>query len=288
MQSPNLHPDPRTTKIRAAREDFTHSLQEFLARTATGRARLEFLGTEQVVASESFHFENPSRAPRLLQGPSGTGIWLVDWNDLALRWLVQEMLGGGCSEPASDSLEVMTEIERSLADAAIEFCVRALEQAWESCDSPRLEELRQPARRRLCSALAQQQQLVCWKFQMVSGARREPISIGIPRDFLHQHGLLGNPAACDSSAREDGSDSRSDDDESSVQRHGELIARRIRMPRLKLLNLRVGDLLTTDASTDQPMELHLDGFAPFLARPVAYQGARAALLLEPISPPAPE
>jgi len=207
----------------------------------------------------------------LFAGPRRCGTWLAEFSPGLLRVLVQKMLGGRTELAAR--ARAWSPVEARIAQRAIQGLQDAWSWAWQAELQGSLTWLADPAAAGGQRAAAAQQTLLRVRARVQVGDQRGTLTLAVPWLLAERCGPPGdsdvlNEGPSDATARV-----RPEYQEVTLELSPGAISA------FELLDLRVGDLLTTDHEVDRAARVCVAGSPRFAARLGARGPFKAVQLL---------
>lgn len=201
--------------------------------------------------------------------------------ELPVLYPMIDRLLGGCSEDEQPPRRPLSDIEKPLAARLVRSIVQHLPPARNDDESRKIELDRVESNPRLIRAMPMDELVVAVEFQVAVGSRRgmmrlcvpcrtvQPTEIGVSSEINTDHTgdyRPQNDAVVDST--------------SSVEVHVTLASTPITAA--ELTSLRVGDIVATETSADEPAVVSLCGEPKYLAKPGACRSRKAVRITSPI------
>ncbi len=279
-------------KVTAAHESFVRGFATALAPLM----RCPVEGTISVVEEQPYaelinRLSNPTFVCVLRAAPL-SGPLALDFGPSILFPLIDRMLGGG-REPGPIMRRPLTDIESRLAGRLASIALGELVKAWSGIADlqPSVERTENdPQAARIAAPTDSSLGLGC---ELSMHASRGLVTLCIPTSALAQ---LAAARAAGKQAGEPHSpapriveppEDRPADGRGADGATVELVARlaRTQITAKEMLSLRVGDIITTTARADAPVEVCVDGTPKYLAQPGTHEGRKAVQIDRPIDAP---
>jgi len=271
-----------------------HSLHESIARNfgavVSGILRtmveVKLLSVDQMTYSEFvFSLDNPScfniLNPRPLEGN-----WILDIAP-ALSYAVIDRMLGGDAEPGPLIRRPLTEIENRLVGRLVNAFLVQLHDAWRNVVTLEIDIDRVESNPQLVQIVPPNEVVILVCFEVTLGKNRGMINLCIPfntverfNSQLSNNGWVGyGKTKPTETTRQTISDNV---DVASVDLVVTLAKSKIRTA--DLLDLNVGDVITTEQDVSSALELSVQGVPKFNARPGAFRGKKAVRIEGLIDP----
>ncbi|MGB0596883.1 MAG: flagellar motor switch protein FliM [Rubripirellula sp.] len=262
-----------------------HSLHETLARNfgaaISGMLRtmieVKLFSVDQLTYSEFvFSLDNPS-CFNVLRADPLEGNWVLDIAPSLSYAIIDRMLGGD-PEPDDSIRRPLTEIETRLIGRVVQQFLIRLTEAWENITPLELSIESVESNPQLVQIVPPNEVVIVVGFEMLLGKNRGMLNLCIPFNTIENYNskLSGNgwvgygKATPTEETRQRVSSSV---DAAPVDVVVTLARSKIRTA--DLLDLSVGDIITTEKETQEPLELAVQDVPKFHARPGAFKGKKA-------------
>ena len=262
-----------------------HSLHESLARnfgaSVSGMLRtmieVKLLSVDQLTYSEFvFSLDNPSCFNVLAVEPL-EGNWILDIAPTLSYSIIDRMLGGD-PDPNEAIRRPLTEIENRLIGRVVELFLVQLKNSWENIVELDLTIEKVESNPQLVQIVPPNEVVILVGFEVLLGKNRGMLNLCIPFNTVEQfnaklsrNGWVGYGKSNPSDETRDAiSTSMSD---APVDIIVTLARSKIRTG--DLLELAVGDVITTEKEVKDPLELSVQDVPKFHARVGAFKGKKA-------------
>ncbi len=186
--------------------------------------------------------------------------------------MIERMLGGDLSA-ATIQQRPLTEIERRLAVRIVELFLEQWKAVCKHVDSLDLETVTVDSSPCHAVALACKETVTHIPFEMSLGSATGTMSLVIPRSIADNcEPSVGDTQRYQTPSR----DGRSEDPV-----HVAVVLAETRLPAADIRDLQVGDVMDTEKSTDDPLEVTVDGEPRFEGKPGILDGHKAVRIEEP-------
>ena len=262
-----------------------HSLHESLARnfgaSVSGMLRtmieVKLLSVDQLTYSEFvFSLDNPSCFNVLKPEPLD-GNWILDIAPTLSYAVIDRMLGGD-PNPNDTIRRPLTEIENRLIGRVVELFLTQLKSAWENIVELELSVESVESNPQLVQIVPPNEVVILVGFEVLLGKNRGMLNLCIPfntienyNSKLSRNGWVGYGKGTPT-ARDAWQDHRSVD-AAPVDIVVTLARSKIRTG--DLLELSVGDIITTEKEVHYPLELAIQDVPKFHAKAGAFKGKKA-------------
>jgi len=226
----------------------------------------------------------PASCSCVVAATSLEGELVLDVAGSILSPMIARLLGGD-PDRHRPARRPLTEIDQRLARRIVALLVDELGAAWSQPAEERLELARVEDDPRRAGVLPASQPVVVARFELALGECRGPIGLCIPSDLagqLAERLAAAPPSAADSILPEAAEQIGRALDDSLVEFRVELAHTRATAG--ELLNLAVGDVITTDQPADAPLVVELDGQTRLEVRPGIHEGQKAVQIEKRIDP----
>jgi flagellar motor switch protein FliM len=262
-----------------------HSLHESIARNfgavVSGMLRtmveVKLLSVDQMTYSEFvFSLDNPSCFNIMTVQPL-EGNWILDIAP-ALSYAVIDRMLGGDADAGPMIRRPLTEIENRLVGRLVNAFLVQLHDAWRNVVNLEIEIERVESNPQLVQIVPPNEVVILVCFEVTLGKNRGMINLCIPfntverfNSQLSNNGWVGYGKTKPTEATRQTISSNVD--VAAVDLVVTLARSKIRTA--DLLDLNVGDVITTEQDVSAPLELSVQGVPKFSARPGAYRGKKA-------------
>ncbi|MEM6363062.1 MAG: flagellar motor switch protein FliM [Planctomycetota bacterium] len=271
-----------------------HSLHEQIARnfgaSISGMLRtmieVKLLSVDQLTYSEFvFSLDNPSCFNVLTVEPL-EGNWILDIAPALTYSVIDRMLGGD-PVPGETIRRPLTEIETRLICRVVEQFLAQIGPAWENVVEikPKIEATE--SNPQLVQIVPPNEVVILVGFEVLLGKNRGMMNLCIPFNTIEKHnaklsrnGWVGyGKSEPNEQSRRTIADAV---DAAPVDVVVTLARSRIRTS--DLLDLGVGDIITTEQEVAKPLELSIQDVPKFTASPGAYRGKKAVQVQHAVEP----
>jgi len=262
-----------------------HSLHESIARNfgavVSGMLRtmveVKLLSVDQMTYSEFvFSLDNPSCFNIMTVQPL-EGNWILDIAP-ALSYAVIDRMLGGDADAGPMIRRPLTEIENRLVGRLVNAFLVQLDDAWRNVVNLEIEIERVESNPQLVQIVPPNEVVILVCFEVTLGKNRGMINLCIPFNTVERfNSQLSNNGWVGYGKTKPTEGTRqqisSNVDIAAVDLVVTLARSKIRTA--DLLDLNVGDVITTEQDVSAPLELSVQGVPKFNARPGAYRGKKA-------------
>lgn len=262
-----------------------HSLHESIARNfgavVSGMLRtmveIKLLSVDQMTYSEFvFSLDNPSCFNIMTVQPL-EGNWILDIAP-ALSYAVIDRMLGGDADAGPMIRRPLTEIENRLVGRLVNAFLIQLHDAWRNVVHLEIEIERVESNPQLVQIVPPNEVVILVCFEVTLGKNRGMINLCIPFNTVERfNSQLSNNGWVGYGKTKPTEGTRqqisSNVDIAAVDLVVTLARSKIRTA--DLLDLNVGDVITTEQDVSAPLELSVQGVPKFSARPGAYRGKKA-------------
>ncbi len=274
-----------------------HSLHEALARnfgaSISGMLRtmieVKLLSVDQLTYSEFvFSLDNPSCFNVLKPNPLD-GNWILDIAPTLSYAVIDRMLGGDPS-PNDTIRRPLTEIENRLVGRVVQIFLAQLKSVWDAIIELDLEVESVESNPQLVQIVPPNEVVILVGFEVLLGKNRGMMNLCIPfntiENFnaqLSRNGWVGYGKG--KPTRESRGTITSTVDRAPVDIVVTLARSTIRTG--DLLDLSVGDIITTEKEVNEPLEFAVQDVPKFQARAGAFKGKKAVRIESIVEKPKP-
>jgi flagellar motor switch protein FliM len=268
--------------LQSLHEGFGRNFGAALSALLRNIVEVKLTSVDQLTYSEFvFSLENPT-CFNLLRAEPLEGNLILDINPSILYPIIDRLLGGG-KEAGSVSRRPLTEIEKRLVSRITNLFLEELRQAWEAVLPLELSVARVESNPQLVQIVPPNEVVVLISFELTLGEVRGMMNLCIPFNSIER---IGNKLATNNwmSYSRTGVSQQTKD---LLAKHldGSLIELIVTLAETTittrdLLDLRVGDIITTDKDRRSPLEVNVQGLVKYHASPGALKGRKAIQIEE--------
>ena len=276
--------------LQTLHEGFSRNFAAGLSAMLRSMVEVKLTSVDQLTYSEFvFSLENPT-CFNLLKAEPLEGSLILDMSPSVLYPLIDRLLGGG-REGSVLARRPLTEIELRLVNRITTLFIKELQSAWENVLPLEITVERVESNPQLVQIVPPNEVVVLISFELTLGDIRGMFNLCIPFNSLEQvSGNLsanswisyGRPKATTESVQKLSSAIQSSLVEMNVQ------LAKTRITTSELIGLRVGDIITTNHDTRQPLLVTVESYAKFQARPGEYKGHKAICIEGTLETPPPD
>lgn len=272
--------------LQSMHEGFGRNFGAALSGLLRNIVEVKLTSVDQLTYSEFiFSLENPSCFNLLTASPL-EGNLILDINPSILYPIIDRLLGGG-KESSPVSRRPLTEIELTLVSRITSLFLRELRIAWENVLELQLHVVRVESNPQLVQIVPPNEVVVLISFELTIGDVRGMMNLCIPFNSIERIGgkLTANTwfAYGTSEVSEESRQALSSQIDGASVELGVTLAETT-ITTEDLLELRVGDVITTSKDAREPLKVSVNGVTKFLAYPGAFKG-RKAIQVDAILPP---
>ncbi|MCC9604344.1 flagellar motor switch protein FliM [Blastopirellula sp. JC732] len=272
--------------LQSMHEGFGRNFGAALSGLLRNIVEVKLTSVDQLTYSEFiFSLENPSCFNLLTASPL-EGNLILDINPSILYPIIDRLLGGG-KESSPVSRRPLTEIELTLVSRITSLFLRELRIAWENVLELQLHVVRVESNPQLVQIVPPNEVVVLISFELTIGDVRGMMNLCIPFNSIERIGgkLTANTwfAYGSSEINDESRQALSTQIDGASVELGVTLAETT-ITTEDLLELRVGDVITTNKDSREPLQVSVNGVTKFLAYPGAYKG-RKAIQVDAILPP---
>ncbi|MBI1248120.1 flagellar motor switch protein FliM [bacterium] len=263
--------------LQSMHEGFSRNFGAALSALLRSIVEVKLTSVDQLTYSEFvFSLENPSCFNLLVAEPL-EGNLILDINPSILYPIIDRLLGGG-KESTPTSRRPLTEIELTLVTRITDLFLVELKEAWENVLPLDLRVVRVESNPQLVQIVPPNEVVVLVSFELAIGDVRGMINLCIPFNSIERvsNKLTANTWFAYGST-EATPESRASMgihlDQAPVELDVILAETTISME--DLLDLRVGDVITTEKDSRTPLQVNVNGTPTFQAFAGAFKGRKA-------------
>ncbi len=268
--------------LQSLHEGFGRNFGAALSALLRNIVEVKLTSVDQLTYSEFvFSLENPT-CFNLLKADPLEGHLILDINPSILYPIIDRLLGGG-KEAGSVSRRPLTEIEKRLVSRITNLFLEELRHAWEAVIQLKLSVERVESNPQLVQIVPPNEVIVLISFELTLGEVRGMMNLCIPFNSIER---IGNKLTTNnwmSYSRTGVSDATKN--LLSKQLDGSLVEVIVTLAETHittsdLLELRVGDIITTDKDRRAALEVAVQGLTKYKASPGALKGRKAIQIEE--------
>ncbi len=273
--------------LQTLHEGFGRNYGAALSALLRSIVEVKLTSVDQLTYSEFvFGLENPT-CFNLIQANPLEGHFILDISPIVLYPVIDRLLGGG-KETNTPSRRPLTEIELRIVGRITQLFTAELRKAWENVVDLDLQVVRVESNPQLVQVVPPNEVVVLITFELAITDVRGMFNLCIPFNSIERIGgkLSANSWTSYSRRAATGEDIRRTTqnlNRATVEMVAELASTVISTG--DLINLRIGDVITTEHDCHRPLIVRVAGVDRFLARPGAYKGHKAILVDEVVTPP---
>lgn len=262
-----------------------HSLHEALARNfgaaVSGMLRtmieVKLLSVDQLTYSEFiFSLDNPSCFNVLTPNPLN-GNWVLDIAPSLSYAIIDRMLGGD-PNPSDTIRRPLTEIENRLIGRVVATFLRQLENAWENIVELDLDVDSVESNPQLVQIVPPNEVVILVGFEVLLGKNRGMLNLCIPFNTIENYNSKLSRNGWVGYGKGTPTEQTRGKITSSVDHAPVDIVVTLARSKIKtgdLLDLSVGDIITTEKEVNEPLELAVQDVPKYHAQPGAFKGKKA-------------
>lgn len=237
----------------------------------------KLISVDQLTYSEFVYSLEIPTCFNLLRPVPLEGNWILDLSPSILYPIIDRMLGGSSSSE-STLKRPLSDIELRLTSRVTNTFLRELTDAWKNTIAIDFELQRVESNPQLVQIVPPNEVVVLVSIELTMGKSRGMVNLCIPFNTIERMGakLTNNIWVGYASAKSDGATQKQIKEllgESKVELVVNLASSTIRA--VDLLNLQVGDVVTTEKDVRTPMEIEIEGVGKFEGKPGAFKGKKA-------------
>ncbi|MBA2115671.1 flagellar motor switch protein FliM [Bremerella alba] len=263
--------------LQSMHEGFSRNFGAALSALLRSIVEVKLTSVDQLTYSEFvFSLENPSCFNLLVAEPL-EGNLILDINPSILYPIIDRLLGGG-KESTPASRRPLTEIELTLVSRISDLFLIELKDAWENVLPLDLRVVRVESNPQLVQIVPPNEVVVLVSFELAIGDVRGMINLCIPFNSIERisNKLTANTwFAYGSSEATPESKATLGVHLDKAQVALDVILAETKITMEELLDLRVGDVITTEKDSRTPLQVNVNGTPTFQAFAGAFKGRKA-------------
>jgi len=270
--------------LQSLHEGFARNFGASLSALLRSMAESKLISVDQLTYSEFVYSLEIPTCFNLLRPQPLEGNWILDISPSILYPIIDRMLGG---TPTPDSLlkRPLSEIELRLTSRITTLFLRELNAAWASTVSLECELERVESNPQLVQIVPPNEVVILVSFELLMGKSRGMMNLCIPFNTIERIGskLTNNSWIGYASSKSSESSQTLLQEmigDSKVEVIVNLAHSTVRA--IDLLNLQVGDVVTTEKDARSPIEIQVAGVGKFEGKPGAFKGRKAVEVVGPI------
>lgn len=263
--------------LQTLHEGFGRNFGAALSALMRSIVEVKLTSVDQLTYSEFvFSLENPT-CFNLLKAEPLEGNLILDLNPSILYPIIDRLLGGG-KESGPPARRPLTEIELRLVSRITDLFLRELGRAWNNVLPLDLAVVRVESNPQLAQIVPPNEVVVLISFELTLADMRGMLNLCIPFNSIERIGSKLSSNSWTAYGRKEVS-------EESIRRisrnlHGALVDMVVELADTtittgELVGLRVGDIITTEHDTKQPLKVRVQGVDKFRAFAGALKGQKA-------------
>ena len=269
--------------LQTMHEGFGRNFGAALSALLRSIVEVKLTSVDQLTYSEFvFSLENPT-CFNLIKASPLEGTLILDINPAILYPIIDRLLGGG-SEPAPLTRRPLTEIELRLVSRITDLFLKEMHHAWENVLELDLSVERVESNPQLVQIVPPNEVVVLVSFELTVGEVRGMVNLCIPFNSIERiSSKLSANSWVSYSKKEPSDESMKQIGERLKGSAVELVVHlaESKIATGDLIGLRVGDVITTEHTTQTPLSVFVEGRQKFLASPGIFKGQKAVRVVEP-------
>jgi flagellar motor switch protein FliM len=263
--------------LQTLHEGFGRNFGASLSALLRKLVEVKLTSVDQLTYSEFvFSLENPT-CFNLLRAEPLEGTLILDINPSILFPIIDRLLGGG-AENSPIARRPLTEIELGLVSYITDLFLRELKHAWENVLTLELAVARVESNPQLVQIVPPNEVVVVISFEIALGEVRGMMNLCIPFNAIERIGNKLTSNSWISYGRRQTTDEAIRQISKNLQ--GSIVEIAVDLAETKittkdLIELRVGDVITTSKDIHSPLVVRIEGMPKFYALPGAYKGQKA-------------
>lgn len=276
--------------LQSLHEGFARNFGASLSALLRTIVESKLISVDQLTYSEFVYSLEIPTCFNLLRPTPLEGNWILDFSPSILYPIIDRMLGGSASA-ASQMKRPLTEIELRLTGRITQTFLRELRSAWLNTVSINVELERVESNPQLVQIVPPNEVVILVSFELTMGKSRGMVNLCIPFNTIERIGSkLTNNSWISYASTKSSPTSQKQLEEllgaSRVELVVSLAQSTIRA--VDLLNLAVGDIVTTEKDIKEPLEVEVSGVGKFEGKAGAFKGKKAIEIIRPIESQIPQ
>lgn len=263
--------------LQSLHEGFARNFGATLSALLRTLAESKLISVDQLTYSEFVYSLEIPTCFNLLRPMPLDGNWILDISPSILYPMIDRML---CGKSSGDSSlkRPLSDIELRLTSRVTSAFLRNLREAWDNAVQLDIQVERVESNPQLVQIVPPNEVVILVSLEIVVSNTRGTINLCIPFNTIERIGskLTSNSWIGYASSRSSLQTSKQIEtliDHSSVEVVVDLVNTDIRA--VDLINLQVGDIITTDKDFRSPLEVSIAGVGKFEAKAGAFKGRKA-------------
>lgn len=263
--------------LQSLHESFARNFGASLSALLRSIVEAKLISVDQLTYSEFVYSLEIPTCFNLLRPTPLEGNWILDFSPSILYPIIDRMLGGSAS---AESLmkRPLSEIELRLTSRITHVFLRELKMAWGNTVTLNVELERVESNPQLVQIVPPNEVVVLVSFELMMGKARGMVNLCIPFNTIERIGskLTNNSWISYASSKSSPATQRQLQQmlgQSRVELVVSLARSTIRA--VDLLNLAVGDIVTTEKDVKELLEVEVSGVGKFNGRAGAFKGKKA-------------
>ncbi|WP_442482462.1 flagellar motor switch protein FliM [Aeoliella sp. SH292] len=270
--------------LQTMHEGFGRNFGAGLSALLRSIVEVKLTSVDQLTYSEFvFSLENPTCFNLITANPL-EGQLILDINPSLLFPIIDRLLGGG-NTPTPAARRPLTEIELRLVRRITDLFLKEMHRAWENVLELELSVDRVESNPQLVQIVPPNEVVVLISFELTVGSVRGMMNLCIPFNSIER---IGNKLSANSWV----AISKRPATRESIQQLSDQIGQAVvelvvdladtNISTADLLNLRVGDIVTTEKDVHTPLVLRVEGQPKFTTTVGAFKGRKAIRVMDEI------
>jgi flagellar motor switch protein FliM len=263
--------------LQSLHEGFARNFGATLSALLRTLAESKLISVDQLTYSEFVYSLEIPTCFNLLRPMPLDGNWILDISPSILYPMIDRMLGGK-SGSESSLKRPLSDIELRLTSRVTNAFLRNLKEAWANAIDLDIQVERVESNPQLVQIVPPNEVVILVSLEIVVANTRGTVNLCIPFNTIERIGskLTSNNWISYASTRSNAATANQIEsliDRSQVELIVDLVKTDIRA--VDLINLQVGDIITTDKDFRSPLEVSIAGVGKFEARAGSFKGRKA-------------
>lgn len=263
--------------LQSLHDGFSRNLGASLSAVLRSMVEVRLISVDQLTYSEFVYSLTIPTCFNLLKPLPLEGNWVLDISPALLFPIIDRMLGGGVSGD-STLKRPLSEIELRLATRISNVFLRELQNAWVNIVEMNIEVERVESNPQLVQIVPPNEVVVMVSFELTIGQVRGMINLCIPYNTIERvnskltsNSWIGYASARSNAETKSQLLERLDGSEAEVI----VTLARSKIKTSDLFDLEIGDIISTEKDTGEPLEVEVSNRVKFLASAGAFKGRKA-------------
>ncbi len=267
--------------LQSLHEGFSRNFGASMSALLRTIVECKLISVDQLTYSEFVYSLEIPTCLNLLRPKPLEGNWILDLSPSILYPIIDRMLGGTPS-PTSTLKRPLSEIELRLTSRITSVFFRELSTAWENTVKLEFDLERTESNPQLVQIVPPNEVVVLISFEITMGKSRGMVNMCIPFNSIERIGSKLTNSGWIGYANSKANDESKRQIQSLIsESHVELVVSvaRSTIKAAELINLQVGDIVTTEKDIHSPLSVEIAGVGKFHGKPGSFKGRKAIEIL---------